>query len=159
MAAAAAARSQGSRSLNPTIHNIVMIFASCPRTGKGAAVGITKGGSSEMLCQRSLCCGINRIHAAGTGRARGLRLQALEMPMHHPLAVSLASVTQEFVQKASAPEKTKTLEGQQHPSDYPPPRVDSGRQVLLPRSIIAAGCEELLPFPHSPADLHHWIFI
>lgn len=66
---------------------------------------VTKGCSSEMVCQRSLCCGINRIHAVGTGSALVLYLQALEMPMHHPLAVSLASVTQEFVQRFSAPGK------------------------------------------------------
>lgn len=70
MAESAAARSEGSKSINPPILIIVIIFASVALTGKGEAVGITKGCSSEMLCQRSLCCGINRIHAAGTGSAR-----------------------------------------------------------------------------------------
>lgn len=70
MAKSAAAWSQDRESINCMILITVIIFVSVALTGKGAAVGITKGCSSETLCQRSLCCGINRIHAAGRGSAR-----------------------------------------------------------------------------------------
>lgn len=66
----AAAWSQDSESINRTILIIVIIFVSVVLTEKGAALGITKGCSSWMLCQRSLCCGINRIHAVGKGSTR-----------------------------------------------------------------------------------------
>lgn len=70
MATSAAAPSQGSKSINCTIPVTGINFASVVLTGKAAAAGITKGCSAEMLCQRSLCCGLNRIHAAGMGSAR-----------------------------------------------------------------------------------------
>lgn len=62
--------SQNGESTNCMSLIIVTIFVLDALAGKGAAVGITKGCSSEMLCWHSLCCDANRIHVMGKGSAQ-----------------------------------------------------------------------------------------
>lgn len=115
-ATSAAAPSQGSESTNCTIPVTGIIFALVALTGKGAAAGITKGCSAETLCQRSLCCGLNRIHAAGMGSVR--LIFASIRDAHAPPTGSFTRLClSEFVQRSSAPgeQDRKTFKGQQHP--------------------------------------------
>lgn len=139
MAESASAWSQDSESINLII---VIIFVSVALTGKGAAVGITKGCSSEMLCQRSLYCGINRIHAAGKGSTR--LVSASIRDAHAPPTGSFTCLCHSGVYPKifSSWKERKTLMNMQH---YHSLWVDFVPWVLLPQAIIKADDKELPP--------------